>query len=76
MDTFNILRKMLFNIELDVLTNLVGQEAWGLALWLIQSLDMYNLPYNAKYFLLSAEIYLANKKAIKAYDLLKREFTL
>ncbi|XP_071626837.1 uncharacterized protein [Temnothorax longispinosus] len=71
MGTFNILGKILFEIGLDILTNLVDKEAWGLALWLIQSLHMYNLPYNAEYFLLTAEIYLANKEVIKAYDLLK-----
>ncbi|XP_071563681.1 uncharacterized protein [Temnothorax nylanderi] len=71
MGTFNILGKILFEIGLDILTNLVDKEAWGLALWLIQSLHMYNLPYNAEYFLLTAEIYLANKEVVKAYDLLK-----
>lgn len=74
MGTFNILGKILFDIGLDILTSLVDQEAWGLALWLIQSLNVHNLPYNAEYFLLSAEIYLANKKAVKACDLLKCEF--
>lgn len=71
---FSILGKILFDIALDLLTNLVDEEAWGLALEFIQSLNIYNLPYNAKYFLLSAEIYLANNKAVKAYDLLKCEF--
>lgn len=76
MGTFNILGKMLFDIKLDILTSLVDKEAWRLALWFIQSLDTNNLPCNAEYFLLLAEIYLANKKAVKAYDLLKCEFTL
>ncbi|XP_039314559.1 uncharacterized protein LOC105193856 isoform X2 [Solenopsis invicta] len=71
MDIFGVLGKILFNIGLNILTSLVDTEAWGLALWLIQSLNVHDLPCNADYFLLSAEIYLANKKAIKAYDLLK-----
>ncbi|XP_050448925.1 metacaspase-2-like isoform X3 [Cataglyphis hispanica] len=71
MDVFSILSKILFDIGLNILANLVDEEAWGLALQLIQSLNIYDLPYNAEYFLLSAEIYLANKKAVKAYDLLK-----
>ncbi|XP_070170436.1 repetitive organellar protein-like [Polyergus mexicanus] len=71
MDIFSILAKILFDIGLNILANLVDEEAWGLALQLIQSLNIYDLPYNAEYFLLSAEIYLANKKAVKACDLLK-----
>lgn len=74
--TFSILDKILFDIGLDILANLVDEEAWGLALELIQSLNIYDLPYNAEYFLLSAEIYLANKKAVKACNLLKCEFLL
>ncbi|XP_011056238.1 PREDICTED: uncharacterized protein LOC105147133 [Acromyrmex echinatior] len=49
----------------------MDNEAWGLALGLIQTLNIHDLQYNAEYFLLSAEIYLANKKTVKAYDLLK-----
>lgn len=74
--TFNILDKIVFDIGLDILTNLVDEEAWGLALQLMQSLNVYDLPYNAEYFLLSAEIYLANEKAVKACNLLKCEFIL
>ncbi|KAL6262909.1 hypothetical protein P5V15_005698 [Pogonomyrmex californicus] len=73
LDVFNILGKILFDIGLNILTNLVDKEAWGLALWFIQSLKIYDLPYNAQYFLLSAEIYLANKKAVEACDLLKNK---
>jgi len=76
MGTFDILGKILFDIGLDILTNLVDNEAWGLALYLIQSLNIHDLSCNAEYFLLSAEIYLANKKAVKACDLLKCEFIL
>lgn len=76
MDVFSILSKILFDIGLNILADLVDEEAWGLALQLIQSLNIYDLPYNAEYFLLSAEIYLANKKAVKACDLLKCEFNL
>ncbi|XP_025263596.1 uncharacterized protein LOC105259189 [Camponotus floridanus] len=68
---FSILGKILLDIGLNILTSLVDEEAWGLALQFIQLLNIYNLPYNAKYFLLSAEIYLANNKAVKACDLLK-----
>lgn len=71
---FSILGKILFDIGLNILTSLMDEEAWGLALQFIQSLNIYNLPYNARYFLLSAEIYLANNKAVKACDLLKCEF--
>lgn len=74
MDTFNILGKILFDLGLDILINLVDNDAWGLALGLIQTLNIHDLPCNAEYFLLSAEIYLANKKAVKACDLLKCEF--
>ncbi|KAL0129526.1 hypothetical protein PUN28_001648 [Cardiocondyla obscurior] len=73
MDTFTILGKMLFQLTLGSLTSLINMETWGLALKLIQSLAMYNLPYNAEYLLLSAEIYLANKQALEAYELLKQK---
>ncbi|XP_011875751.1 PREDICTED: uncharacterized protein LOC105566399 isoform X2 [Vollenhovia emeryi] len=66
----DILGKMSCEIT-DILINLGVKEAWGRALLLIQLLDVYNLSYNATYYLLSAEIYLANEKAIKAYDVLK-----
>jgi len=76
MDIFDILGKISFDIRLNILINLMDNEAWGLALDLIQTLNMHDLQYNAEYFLLSAEIYLANKKTVKAYDLLKCEFIL
>lgn len=78
MGNFNILGKILFDMGLNILNSLVDKEAWGLAFQLIQSFDLIdiNLSHNAEYFLLSAEIYLANKQAIKAYELLKCEFTL
>lgn len=77
MGNFNILGKILFDMRLNILNSLMDKEAWGLALQLIQPLDLIdiNLPHNAEYFLLSAEIYLANKQTIKAYELLKCEFT-
>ncbi|XP_018360746.1 PREDICTED: uncharacterized protein PF14_0093-like [Trachymyrmex cornetzi] len=71
MGTFDILGKILFDIGLNILINSMDNEAWGLALGLIQTLNIHDLQCNAEYFLLSAEIYLANKKAVKAYDLLK-----
>ncbi|XP_018352292.1 PREDICTED: uncharacterized protein LOC108754466 [Trachymyrmex septentrionalis] len=71
MGIFDILDKILFDIGLNILINLMDNEAWGLALGLIQTLNIHDLQYNAEYFLLSAEIYLANKKTVKAYDLLK-----
>lgn len=78
MGNFNVLGKMLFDMGLDILNSLMDKEAWGLALRLTQSLDLIdiNFPHNAQYFLLLAEIYLANKLPLKAYDLLKCEFTL
>ncbi|EZA59676.1 hypothetical protein X777_16659, partial [Ooceraea biroi] len=51
----------------------MDEEAPRLALSLIQSLKIYGLPLNAGFFLLSAEIYLANDKTLEALDLLKHK---
>lgn len=52
----------------------MNKEAWRLALSLIPSLNIYDSFHDAEFVLLSAEVYLANKKAIKAFELLKCEF--
>ncbi|XP_067208947.1 putative histone-lysine N-methyltransferase 1 isoform X2 [Linepithema humile] len=69
--TCGILSETLFNIGLNILVSLINKEAWGLALSLIPSLNIYDLLHNAEFFLLSAEVYLGNKKTIEAFDLLK-----
>lgn len=76
MGDFNILGKMLFYMGLNILTSLADKGTWGRALQLIKLFDPINiyLPHNAEYFLLAAEIYLVNEQALKAYELLKREF--
>ncbi|RLU22399.1 hypothetical protein DMN91_004677 [Ooceraea biroi] len=73
MGSSSVLGKTLFDIGLNIVNSLMDEEAPRLALSLIQSLKIYGLPLNAGFFLLSAEIYLANDKTLEALDLLKHK---
>ncbi|KAK2585984.1 hypothetical protein KPH14_010557 [Odynerus spinipes] len=68
----SILYKVLLDVATYILMKLIIEEAWVLAYKLLKTLQMYNLQHSAMFIILSAEIYLANKHAIKAFTLLKQ----
>ncbi|XP_014480408.1 PREDICTED: uncharacterized protein LOC106747425, partial [Dinoponera quadriceps] len=71
--TFAVLRKILFDIGVNILVALMDEEAWRPALHLVESLKICDLPSSAEFIMLSAEIYLTNKKTLKALDLFKNK---
>lgn len=75
-DTFAILRKILLDIGMNILTALMDEKAWRLAFHFVKSLEICDLPSSAQFIMLSAEIYLANKKTVKAFQLFTGEFIL
>lgn len=73
---------MLMNIGIDILQKLINFGAWIIAKKLLKLLHYYgknnvNIIYNeltsASFILLSAEIYIANQRPKKAFELIKRE---
>ncbi|XP_032691072.1 protein dopey homolog PFC0245c-like isoform X2 [Odontomachus brunneus] len=69
--SFAVLRRMLFDIGIDILVALMDEEAWRLAFHFVTLLKTCDLPSSAEFTMLSAEIYLANKKTLEAFDLIK-----
>lgn len=54
----------------------MDEEAWRLAFHFVTSLKICDLPSSAEFTMLSAEIYLANKKTLEAFDLIRSELIL
>ncbi|XP_020287553.1 uncharacterized protein PF11_0213-like isoform X2 [Pseudomyrmex gracilis] len=70
-DVFGDLGTLIFDLGLTVVASLIDEEAWELAHQVIHSLSTYDFPFNAAFYLLLAEIYLANKNPLEALNLLK-----
>lgn len=71
---FSARLEMLLDVGINILTKLVDMGAWIIAYQLLKSLRVYGTVSNTTAFvLLSAEIYIANQRPLKAFDLLKRE---
>lgn len=75
-DVFGDLGTLIFDLGLTVVASLIDEEAWELAHQVIHSLSTYDFPFNAAFYLLLAEIYLANKNPLEALNLLKSKFIL
>lgn len=64
------------DVAIYILTKLVVDEIWIQAYKLMETLQICNMHRDAAFVILSAEIYLANNQAIKAFMLLKRKFII
>ncbi|XP_015596362.1 uncharacterized protein LOC107268262 isoform X2 [Cephus cinctus] len=69
----SILEETLFTLGRYVLIELADNGSWVLAYKLLKTLKIYESRFNVGFILLSAEIYIANDRPLKALEILRRE---
>lgn len=67
------LRRFVYDLGVYVLTTLADTGAWVLAYQLLKTFKVYGQYNTCAFALLSAEIYIANHRPLKALAILKRK---